>query len=777
MKLSKYIEVVKPKYVYFKLIPNNSIKNNGTYKIAKAMASLYRNIFSNIKKEEAKIIKMFGREFLLGTRYSIALNSKIAYFIYIEKKKVEFYFIIPEQYLSIIKEKISDSWGSVTIARVDQLPQFKEKSTKYQLVFAKEDGLSLASDRRNNDLIDSNLNIIDVLDDGDRVGIYYNFMPVSQFNWPSSYRNTTNRVKLGQLVDRNKMGMGYLIKSLINFAFMLINELGDTFGQRSSKAEHDKSAAAFEQVFDKMGRKVSDSTAKKGRDTILNTQILILSESPNKLREQNNTKSLVQSFEAIAEDNTLKARRYTGKFNPLAFTINKAEINKCGTLECSNFISLAGREILERYNFIEKVETQETEVPEELRQGIMGIGSNKFRGKDTKAYLSNDREYKYLTLVLIGPTRAGKTTLIGNLSSDAINNKECAIIFDYVRNCELSDEISALFPKAKTLVIDGSDFTRLQGLGYNEVPHSSDTFRQYDNAKKQATQLMTLVNSINADDTPLTAKMERYLTSAALVVFISRGSIGDVFNVLQHHKIRRDYLYRVPDSQKGNLDEYINSLRELDETEKGAAVGTKTNLIIGIIDRLQKLKANTYMELMLKKGTRDNIDLVKELQKNQLITIKMPESMFMTDNERDIYCTYWITKLWMALQIRSQLIQDRAKLTKVNLIIDELYQVENTERFLTEKLSRLAKFGLKPILSCHYLNQIKGIREELRSANASYMLISGCDKKNYDELKSELYPFTEEDLLRLPRYNSMNLIKYSEGYAKFITKLPKPISN
>lgn len=154
----------------------------------------------------------------------------------------------------------------------------------------------------------------------------------------------------------------------------------------------------------------------------------------------------------------------------------------------------------------------------------------------------------------------------------------------------------------------------------------------------------------------------------------------------------------------------------------------------------------------------------------------MPESMFMTDNERDIYCTYWITKLWMALQIRSQLIQDRSKLTKVNLIIDELYQVENTERFLRDKLSRLAKFGIKAIISCHYLNQIKQIREELRSANASYMLISGCDKKNYEELKSELYPFTEEDLLNIPRYNSMNLIKYEGGYAKFITMLPRPIT-
>ena len=80
---------------------------------------------------------------------------------------------------------------------------------------------------------------------------------------------------------------------------------------------------------------------------------------------------------------------------------------------------------------------------------------------------------------------------------------------------------------------------------------------------------------------------------------------------------------------------------------------------------------------------------------------------------------------------------------------------------------------MKPIISCHYLNQIKVIRDELRSANASYMLISGCDKKNFSELKEELYPFEVEDLLALPRWHSLNLIKSAGGYESFITDLTK----
>ena len=69
------------------------------------------------------------------------------------------------------------------------------------------------------------------------------------------------------------------------------------------------------------------------------------------------------------------------------------------------------------------------------------------------------------------------------------------------------------------------------------------------------------------------------------------------------------------------------------------------------------------------------------------------------------------------------------------------------------------------------------MRDELRSVNPSYMLIQGCDVANYKELQTELKPFLEEDLMNLDRYQSMNYIKKSNGYAKFITQLPGDVKN
>lgn len=779
IKFSDVVKVVYPEYVYFKLTPDNSARNNSTYKIAKTISSLYKNILHNVKREQAKVIKLTGikKDFLFGTKYSIMLNHKTSYYIYIEKQKIEFYFIVPRYCLSVMSEKLNDVWPNITISEVKEVPAFSEKATKHQLFYNKEDGLSLSVDRRANELLESNLNIVDVLHDGDKVGIFYNFMPISQFGWKAQYRSTLEKVSKSLPVERNKLGLSYLLKSAFALVYGLLNSLGEAFAGATPHMLTKGNELLFLETLKQFNdsKKVSDATIKKGNDIVLNTQILVLSESSDEVRQLNNAKSLAQSFDAVTEDNSLIYKQTYKDFKPLSFSLG-TEINKVSSVECSSFIALPGKELLEKYSCINKIKTQETQVPEELQHGVMCLGVNTFKGNKQLAYLSTDFDYQMLSLVLIGPNRAGKSKFLANIAKNAIDEGECVILPDFIGSCQLSSEIASCIDKSKVLEVYCDNWDTLQGLGFNEVPHSNNPFVQYKNAKEQTALLMTLVDSINSDDANFTARMGRYFEAASLAVFLSNGSIKDVFAVLMNNNVRREFINKIPSSQKENMKEYIEYLLELNHIEKGVIVGTKIHLITGAVDRLQKLKVNAYLELMLKKGTKGNINLVKEMQKNQLIVIKMPQRMFLTDNEKDVYVTYWLTKLWLALQIREEQVGNRNKLIKVNMIIDELYQVNNAEKFLTKKLSQLPKFNLKPIISCHYLNQIRFIREELRSANASYMLIAGCDKKNFSELQSELYPYTENDLLSLPRYHSLNLIKCNDGYGKFITHLPKPLS-
>ena len=347
-------------------------------------------------------------------------------------------------------------------------------------------------------------------------------------------------------------------------------------------------------------------------------------------------------------------------------------------------------------------------------------------------------------------------------------------MFDFCGECEFSNDVSSIIDKNKVLNIDCSDFNKLQGLGFNEIfTDSLNTFEIYKSAKMQTSMLVSYINAINMEN-ELEPRMNRYLKASSLVAFINNSSIQDVFEILQNHIVRKEFIDKIPTNQLENMSEYILTLKELDDWSKGkepVIIGTKISFVQGILNRLDIIKSNSYMELMLKEDCKDNINLVKEMQKNQLICLKMAESMFSTDEERDIYCTYWINKIWGALQQRHSQIKESDRV-KVNIFLDELYQVPCCQTFLKTKLNQIAKKTCKPIISCHSLEQIKYIRPELKSANTSYMLIAGCNKDNYSELKEELDPYELEDLLNLKRYHSLNLIKTSDGYSKFITKLP-----
>lgn len=767
------ISINKPQYCFVKLIPNNSIRNNNTHLIAKSISNMQSSLSKNLKITRRKSFKFFSKEISIPTKIEYDLTGKITFFIYMEKEKIEFYFIFPQSVKQVFHEKLSSVWHLVTIEYINEkdLPQFSPSATKYSMEYLKEDGLSLHTNRNINDLLNATLNVVESIEEGDKVGVLYNFIPTNQNSFKHSYKRTIEKVKKSQPVERNKTGAVYLFKAVLTFVDSILKDISEVLAGRAEKYDNDNLLSSFVDRLNQ-GKQLSESTEKKGRSHIVENQVLIISESKVKLRESSYATSIADAFEVISGDNKFTKKKYNKQFNYTNTRYATKTTNKIYDEEAQNFIALPGRELIETYGFMDKVETQETQLPLDLQTGSMCIGSTTYRGHKQKAYLSDDKQFKKLMLLLIGPTRAGKSKLIANLSADAIRNKECVIIFDFIKKCELSQEIAECFPKDKILEIACDDFEKLQGIGYNEVGYTENTFKQYENAKRQTSNTLALINAVNnqGESSRLSAKMERYLESACLAVYITGGSMKDVFSVLINHQTRHNFINKIPSKFDEFLEEYVASLLELDETNREGEV-TGTKLQAGIIDRLNALKRNTYMELMLKKGTENNIDLSEEMQKNQLIVIKMPQNMFTTDVEKDIFTTYWMSKIWLALQVRADK-YDEDKLTKVNLVIDEIYQVEHTEQFLKSKLSQIAKFGLKPIISCHYINQLKYMREELRSANASYMLIAGCDKKNFDELKEELYPYTADDLKNLKRFHSLNLIKTQDGYAQFITHLP-----
>lgn len=752
MPMTKWIEIVNPTYAIYKIIPHTSSRNYDTSSIASVMST----IKATIRKEEKK--------------YFVESKMKCAYMIDVYKDDIQFYFIVPQQYKVILRDKIEQNWPKATIEEVEKVNGFDAKSILYEVKYKNHDALSLNTDKKSNVLLNNLLNVVDVMEQGDRVTILYNFTHTSNWGWLTQAEKVHDKwmqnVNVPKVATKGSIAFNCMCY-VLEFIERFIDEL---LGDRAKEYNPigDLNDALRQKV-----RVLSTDSKNKRNDVVINAQIAVVSYSENQVRANNNALVACQSFYSLKGDNELEyEKKLSCKISPMDADI-KCTNNRIGINESSTIIQLPGKELLEKHK-ITHIETTETNVPVQLQAGVMCLGDSTCKGNTLKAYVSTDKSFKYLTVCLIGPTRAGKSTLISNLCHDSSEAGETNVIFDWCGNCDLSDDVISSLKTTgiKTLVIDGSDTSKLQGMGYNELHTCTDnSFEVYRAAKQQATQLSTLINASQGGDEDLRARMERYLGAASVIVFIQNGSIKDVFDTLQDYEVRHQFIDGIKDDYKQYTAKYERYLLELDDKGKS----TKLSAVQGILNRVAKMEENPYMEMMLGKGCKDNFNLVEEIQKAQLICIKMPEHMFATEQEKDTYATYWITKLWGALQQRKWQIPDESKRVKVNMYFDELYQVESCQEFLRSKLSQIAKFGAKPIISCHYLGQIPGIRNELKSANTSYVMISGSDKDNYKELKDELAPYTLEDLLKLKRYHAINLIKYEDGWARFITKLPKPI--
>jgi len=747
----KYLSFRYPSYIYLQIIPSTSIRNYNSDNILRLIASCYRSFSQQIKR--------------INNTFCIESTAKISFYIYFEKNRVDFYFIVPETHYLLFKDKINDTWSNkIDIQEVSELPLIN-KGTGYYMTYRYEDAMSLVTDKRNNTLISSELNTLYQMQEGDKAGIIFNFIPTDQKSWIVKYDKTIQKLKDDLPINKQKLtSISYYAYLLLSFIIRALNILLASFSIDTT------------QVKNKYELRLTEDTIKKRTSVVIDSQIVCLSESEDKLREINIAQALCNSFNHIAsDDNELVAKKLkVSKVNILDTKIKGAEINKITPREGQNFISLPAREQLEEHKAIARISVRQSHVPNVLRKGIIPLGINEYKDeKDVPAYLPTLKRERCKALVVIGATRNGKSTFLSNVAYYARKGGECTIIFDFCADCKLSEEINEVIDNVHN--IDCSDFNNLQGMGYNEVRQdATNSLEQYDNAKIQTNQLLALIDSVNADDRELKAKMNRLLTAASLVVFLNSGSINDVLGVLEDHVARNEYIKKIPEPLYRYTGRHVNTLRELDEVKNGVVVGTKYNLIAGIMDRFEELKKNTYMELMLMKDCKNNFNLIDEMQKNQIICFRMPETMFTTQTEKDVYCTYWMTKIWLAVKFRNKYIPEN-KQVKVNLIIDELYQVPKCQDYLRKILSQMAKFNLKTIISAHYMNSIHIIREELKSANSSYMLLAGCDEANYKELSDKLSPYTVDDLLHLKEFQSLNAIRLGDGYEVFVTDLPKPL--
>lgn len=764
--MSKLLEVKKAEYITVQLIPTKSNKNNATSSIATLINSMYVKVNKLITIENKKLI--------------IKNTLKASYYIHITKKDVGFYFIIPKVHFIKFKSKFTEVWKNIEIREVDSIPIDPNECTKYQLRYSMNDSLSLSVDKRNNELLSSNMSVLEVLEQNECVGIFYNFIPTSEQEsnyFKMTYKEAIERYKNGENLKKSKnvIDLGIItLKFLITFLDDLVNSI-------LSPSKNNR------QLFISTNKIESPSTIRKAKNNICKSQVIILSKSDKKEREKQLSLSACNSFDEISEDNKLVGKKINKKINIYSTIINDVTVNMTSEDECNNFIALPGASLLNQYKNIEHKQTRENPVPEELKSGVVNLGEVKYKDNKECAYLSNDKSLQSLPLAIMGGSRSGKSTFSINMCKNIIDAGEGLIVIDFIKNTELAEQIKSIVPINRLIEIDLSNPKHVQSLAYNEIriKEGMNKDEVLKIARMQANYVLQLVNIINNDDKQLAPKMRKYLGAAARVAFCSPGtSMKDILKILQSHTVRHEFIDKLSEELKIDLEDSIIALEELDDYSKvtkdnpiPTICGTKDNKIEGIIDRIDLLRENLVIDSMLSKDPKDNVDFVDAIEQGKVVLIRMRDIDFDDDISIDILTTFFIQKIWIATKIRGTMHEHPGRCT---VLIDEVFQSPTSQKLLTKQFVQSAKFGLKYVLTLHYMDQLsKEAQSALKNSNASYMLISGVDKKAFEALEEEfnVHGYCLDDLLNLKQYHSLNLIKSKDGYESFITKLPPELKN
>ena len=761
IKVSEYFKIINPNYIYLRIIPDTSIRNYNSAVITKAITTLYKTLNNRIHK--------------INKTWNVEEPAKVSFYMYICRNDVYFYFIVPDYAEKLLKEKISSTWPKSTIEKVSKIPMFSENALKYEISYLKEDALSIDLNKKCNEPLNSILNVLNILQEDDKVGVFYNFMPCSQKGWKKEWNRTIEKLKSNQPIDKEKcsgkyyaMITGYIIFNILDVVLELFTEF---LGGGNIRKNKTLSEVAITKISD---LKLSGATLKKKESTMINTQLLVMSESDDKIREKNNVISVCESFKTLSEDNEFIYRKVNTSFKPTDFKMKKVMTNKMSIDETQNLLELPGRELLLKYKNISMVDTLEEKVPEQLKDGYMELGEVKYKDTKNKAYLPNDKLYGNLPVTLCGPEGSGKSTILVRKAYESWKAKKACIVIDYIKNNEVSRDIIKIIPKEDIIIINCGEHNGIQGLGYNEiVTDSKDPYNILEASSMQAEQDVCLIDSCNPE--PLSGRMLKFYIAAANVVHIQPYmNMSNVIECLENYIKRAEYIKYIDNQDQIIQQELagdIQTLKELDDYDKqGNIVGTKSNTINYITDRIIKLKSNMQLKHMYYKNCNNNVNFVNAIKEKKIILVMMPQIKFATPISRNVCATYFISKTWLAAQIRGS---KEDKPDVVNIIIDELYQVPIAENLIGETLEQARKFGNRYMFSCHNFNQLK-IAPILKS-EGSYIFTHGADRLNYEAFKDELDPYTFDDMKNIKEFHALNLIKYSGGYAKFISKLPPPI--
>lgn len=795
-----FINEVKDRYVTYSITPTKNTNNKEVLSLVNTMSSLYKPPKSRIKDIDIRNEILFKIEF----------TKKCYWDIIIRRGKVEFYLTVHEDDTELLINKAKTVWNGSTIK--EEVIQNIDTThvSCCELVLKTFNFKSLSTDMSSQYPLTNMMDITRELQKDECVRVNIVIEPTSRINWIAKAKDEQKRYDKGEILNNDvsnfdkafKLGMdgvSTMADLWIEFKMIPIEamfglflnsdiKMDKTDKKSSNKNPNGKGSKISSLTDDDMVDFTSRRSASNYKSTasVFNSRISIISYSNNENRAAIGMVACSTAFKDLTQDNELIIKRiddgakekYIEDVN--TNSIKPSKVCVLSDKELAKMMQLPQRTLQQDYK-MNVIDTRESELPKELIGGTVRICEVDEPSKNIKtvATFPTDTNLLARKTVLLGGENSGKTTQLKRFISDFHKGKISNFVIDHQENGKLTNEVGCNIPDKDKIIYDV--YNEMPPLAFVEISkritEDMDKMTRLDYANMIAKQVHLFVNSVNDEGTGnLTGNMARFLHSACMVTFIRpKATINDAFEVLRNWQKRNEAIRYAKYSELFDEDDDIlfdlNELHKRSDKkdDKGKIIGTREDLIVGIINRINILRQNPRIKAMLKKEYDESDDLDKHIQDGKSIFVKIPQNKFPDDDTRDMLAVFYFSRLWLTVQIR-----DENKDSKLcHVVLDEIKALPTLAQFMEKHLTEFRRHRLALTISAHGLAQFGKLLKQLKDSGANFIILAPTEKNNIELLKEEILPFTVEEALDLKPYHGLCVINYGNKYAKFVGKMFK----
>lgn len=747
-------------------------------------------------------------------------KSPFTFEMLFEKSCYRFLSTCPHLTQKTIQNKFKQAWDGCDTLEVD-LPDdiFQPNKSIYaDVIMAKKDVLPLTFNP-NGELMASNeplaslITLAKTLTKKEAFMVQYLLLPLGpkmQNFRKAMAQNTIEEIKNGAPEELSKVTEQMFKAIGADLNGMLDEVLEGLFEQKIESMGSTKKAIDLNS---NNSRGKIDHMLSKNTGDFFKFRIRIFVKAPNPARRSELLYEVYSALKTIEGYNQLRLTRAELIKDQTPFQRqlkSERQLNHWAHLSSKELVTLLAppnKTILEKNKQIRQMASEETRLSNEFYNGVIPMGITDPLNPRIIYQPTKNLDVFMLPKVLLGPPGSGKTTYLIWYVLGLMKMKHNVFVFDYIKNAELTKEITQALPEDKYEVWDFSEahFANTFSLSYPEAywDWKQDDFQvRYDIADRIKDHISMLLEALNAGKSlGLSAPMERTLGAVAKAVFVHKDqTLYQFYQVLLDYDVREAYIKRGIEDRNAQgesiLDEDdIYELKRLNETKTVKDPETKeteivetgeTNLrmVEPIANRMYVFFKNNRIKKIAKNEVTDDYSLYRIFEEGKMVMVRIPQSIF-SEEVRSSIVSFLTLKIWLVKEAgKFKGIDDETPMpTKENpkrllkdmycthLIYDEVHQIKPTLSFLAIKIKEFRKFRVCPMVTSHNLEDFG--RENLQnfeSCQPTYMLLTTPHKKSLEYIEDKLRPLDIKDLLKLPRNYSVNVVSSETENYVFIAK-------